>query len=268
MIYPFVFILGLIFGSFLNVLADRLSKRKTILGRSKCDSCNHELAWNDLIPIVSYMMLGGKCRYCKASFSIQYPLVELFTAGVFVMTWYVSTEQLLLPRSSVLIHIFHMAIAAVLIVMLLADLRYQIIPDEMQIALLLIGFLKIMYVGVVFGQSDILQLMQMVGQHIILGVAVMAPLLAVFLLTKGRGMGFGDVKLTFVIGVILGMVSGYLALYIGFVSGGIIGALLLVTKRGKRKTKIAFGPFLILGFYVMLFFEPEIILFMSRIYGF
>src|SRR3989338_11512033 len=99
MTYIFIGICGLLFGSFLNVLADRLSFGKTILGRSKCDSCKHELAWNDLLPIVSYIVLQGKCRYCKAPFSLQYPLVELFTGVIFALSWYVSTTYLFLPNN-------------------------------------------------------------------------------------------------------------------------------------------------------------------------
>ncbi|PIZ63239.1 hypothetical protein COY16_02590 [Candidatus Roizmanbacteria bacterium CG_4_10_14_0_2_um_filter_39_13] len=266
--YSFLFFIGLFFGSFLNVLADRLSKRKTILGRSMCDSCKHVLSWNDLIPIVSYLMLHGKCRYCKAPFSIQYPLAEIFTGVIFVLTWYLSTERLIISADLFGIHIIHIAIVAVLIVMFLSDIRYQIIPDEMQIALLMLGILKVVSLSLFLKGTSLIGLSQDLGMHILYGVGVMSPLLLVFLITKGRGMGFGDVKLAFVMGLILGLLSGFLALYISFVVGGMVGGVLLLTKKGKRKTKIAFGPFLILGLYLMMFIEEDIILFVSRIYGF
>src|SRR3989344_9157803 len=155
-VYIFIFFIGLFFGSFLNVLADRLSKGKTMLGRSICDSCKHTLAWNDLIPIVSYVILGGKCRYCKAPFSIQYPLAEIFTGVIFVLTWYVSTERLVISTDVFGLHIIHVAIAAVLIVMFLADIRYQIIPDEMQIALLILGISKIVYMSLFLRGASII----------------------------------------------------------------------------------------------------------------
>lgn len=268
MIYPFIFILGLIFGSFLNVLADRLSKGKTIFGRSKCDSCAHDLGWYDLIPIVSFLMLKGKCRYCKASFSVQYPIAEIFTGVIFTLTWFLSTEHLLFPQNTYIVHVLNIAITAVLIVMLFSDLRYHIIPDEMQIALFIFGAVKLVYVSFIFGSSNNMGIFQMFGMQLLYGLIVMSPLLLVFLITKGRGMGFGDVKLAFVIGMMLGLISGFLALYIGFIIGGIVGSILLLTKKVNRKTKIAFGPFLILGLYSMIFFENEIILLISRIYGF
>lgn len=263
-----LFVVGLFFGSFLNVLADRLSMGKTMGGRSMCDSCKHVLSWNDLIPIVSFVILRGKCRYCKAPFSVQYPLVELFTGVIFVMTWYFSLHSVLIPSDSYLLHSIHLGFAAVLIVMLLADFRYQVIPDEMQIALLILGVSKILYTSIVIGGVGLFVVSQTMGIHILYGLSVMVPLLLVFLITKGRGMGFGDVKLAFVMGLILGLLPGFLALYIGFVIGGIVGGILLLTKKGKRKTKIAFGPFLILGLYLMMFFESEIVLFVSKIYGF
>ncbi|MDP4011935.1 MAG: prepilin peptidase [Candidatus Roizmanbacteria bacterium] len=263
-----LFVVGLFFGSFLNVLADRLSMGKTMGGRSMCDSCKHVLSWNDLIPIVSFVILRGKCRYCKAPFSVQYPLVELFTGVIFVMTWYFSLHSVLIPSDSYLLHSIHLGFAAVLIVMLLADFRYQVIPDEMQIALLILGVSKILYTSIVIGGVGLSVVSQTMGMHALYGLSVMAPLLLVFLITKGRGMGFGDVKLAFVMGLILGLLPGFLALYIGFVIGGIVGGILLLTKKGKRKTKIAFGPFLILGLYLMMFFESEIVLFVSKIYGF
>lgn len=262
-----LFIIGLFIGSFLNVLADRLSMGKTMGGRSMCDVCKHVLSWNDLIPIVSFVILGGKCRYCKASFSIQYPLVEFFTGVIFVMTWYFSLHSVLIPSDLYLLHSIHLGFAAVLIVMLLADLRYQIIPDEMQIALLILGVLKILSISIVISGASLLMVSQTMGMHILYGLAVMVPLLLLFVMTRGRGMGFGDVKLAFVMGLILGLLPGFLALYIGFVIGGVVGGILLLTKKGKRKTKIAFGPFLILGLYIMIFFEAEVILFISHMYG-
>lgn len=266
--YIFIFFIGLFFGSFLNVLADRLSKGKTMLGRSICDSCKHTLAWNDLIPIVSYVILGGKCRYCKASFSIQYPLAEIFTGVIFVLTWYLSTERLVISADVFGLHIIHVAMAAALIVMLLSDIRYQIIPDEMQIVLFMLGVSKIVYMNLFLRGASMLGVSQDLGMQMVYGAVVMSPLLLVFLITRGRGMGFGDVKLAFVMGLILGLLSGFLALYVGFVVGGLVGGVLLLTKKGKRKTKIAFGPFLILGMYLLMFFEEDVILFVSKIYGF
>ncbi|MBP7966839.1 prepilin peptidase [Candidatus Woesebacteria bacterium] len=257
-IYIFLAFTGLFFGSFLNVLADRLSFGKTILGRSKCDACNHVLTWYDLVPIISYTLLKGKCRYCKAPFSVQYPLSEMFTAAIFVLTYYLSIHSYHL----VSLHVLHIFMAAIFVVMLLSDLRYQIIPDEMQITLFLVAIARLYFLlhpTLVFTEA----------QPYILGAfVVMLPLLLVFLFTKGKGMGFGDVKYAVSMGLLLGMWNGLIGLYLAFVLGGFVGAVILLLRKGGMKTKIAFGPFLFVATYLMLFFEADIILLLSRIYRF
>ncbi len=264
MVTIYIFILGLFFGSFLNVLADRLPAGETLLGRSKCDRCKHTLGWRDLIPIISFIELKAKCRYCKASLSYQYPLSELFTAAIFLLTWILSNNL----YTSLPLHIVHLIIAGTLVVMVLSDLRYQIIPDEMQLLLLLAGAIRIALLGLNQSDFTISDWFLMYGWAFVHGLIVMSPLLLVHVITKGKGMGFGDVKFAFITGFILNLWSGLGALYIGFVSGGIIGAFLLLTKQGRPKTKIAFGPFLIIGFYLMIFFENDVTYWISRIYGF
>ncbi len=256
--YVYLAFAGLFMGSFFNVLADRLSMGKTILGRSMCDSCGHMLEWKDLIPIVSFTLLKGKCRYCKASFSIQYPLSELFTAAVFVLTYYLSLHT----YNQEALHIVHLLIASVFVVMLLSDLRYQILPDEMQIVLLFGALVRlfIMYQPT-FSWNEL-------SPYLLGSIVVMVPLLLVFLFSKGRGMGFGDVKFAVGMGLLLGMWSGLIAMYIAFLLGGVIGAAILLLNRGTMKSKIAFGPFLLIGTYLMLFFESEVILLFARLYSF
>src|SRR3989344_8918050 len=115
----YLFIMGLFFGSFFNVLADRMSNEQTILGRSKCDSCKHKLSWYDLMPIISFTLLNGKCRYCKAPISIQYPISEIFTAVIFALTWILSLQI----YHSVYMHVLNLVLASVFIVMFLSDIR-------------------------------------------------------------------------------------------------------------------------------------------------
>lgn len=267
--YAYIFLLGLFIGSFLNVLADRLSKEQTIGGRSKCDKCKHVLAWYDLIPIISFTLLMGKCRYCRAPIASGHLYAEILTGAIFILTWYLSNIHF----SLMIQHIINLSIASVLIVMLLADLRYQIIPDEMQIVLCILGIARFLVISInpyvsITSQIFSVEFLVLFGQFIGGGVIVALPLLAVFLLTKGKGMGFGDVKLTFCMGLLLGMWNGLYALYIAFVSGGIVGGIILLSRRGSLKSKIAFGPFLILGTYIVLFYWYEVAEIIQKVYRF
>ncbi len=263
MILGYLFTVGIFLGSFFNVVADRLPRGKTLNGRSKCDSCHHTLSWYDLIPLISYTLLSGKCRYCRASLSIQYPLSELATGVLFVLTWQLST----LWYRDFYLHLIHLAITSVIIIMVLSDLRYHILPDQLQIALIVFGTLRNIMMWQIAGGGDSWSALTFMGQALFNGAITTLPLLAIYLLTKGRGMGFGDVKLSFSFGYILGLWEGLGGLYIGFVVGGIIGGLLLLFKLKSLKSKVAFGPFLLLGFYSMLFWQYEIMSWVGKMYG-
>ncbi len=257
-VYILLAFLGLFFGSFLNVLADRLSMGRTLFGRSKCDACHREILWYDLFPIISYVLLKAKCRHCKASLSIQYPLSELFTSAMFVLTYYLSVHH----YNQDVLHFVHLVIVAILVVMFLSDMRYQIIPDEMQVALLVAALVRI-YFLVIPGFEFV-----EVRTYLLGAAAVVAPLLLVFVLTKGRGMGFGDVKYAVSMGLLLGLWNGIIALYLAFILGGLVGGAILLARKGTMKSKIAFGPFLFAGTYAMLFYDVQIVSLLSLIYGF
>lgn len=250
MIEVILFVYGLVVGSFLNVLVDRLSQEESITGRSHCDHCKKTLAPADLIPVFSYVFLGGRCRYCKTKLSIQYPLVELLTGVVFVLSWHFA------PFMAVPLKLLTVALSCVLLVILVADFKYQIIPDEMQVALVVIGLGMLLLTGA--APSAILW-------RIAEGALIMAPILFLYLITRGRGMGFGDVKLAFGIGVLLGAINGALALYIAFITGAAVGVVLLLLSKFKMKSKIAFGPFLVAGIVVMFFFEKQVFFVVDKI---
>ena len=262
LIYFFLFILGASVGSFLNVLIDRLPQEKSINGRSICDHCHHQLAWYDLIPIVSFFLLGGKCRYCNKKISWYYPLVEFLTGASFVFIFL--KDGPFFERSVLLM------IISCLIVIFFSDLKYQIIPDSIQIAFFIFSLLfkltEILGKGCVnisFFHCFIIPLLH----FFIAGVVVMLPIFFLWLTTNGRGMGFGDVKLAFNIGFFLGIKAGFLTLYFAFVIGGIVGLILIFLGRKKLKSKIAFGPFLVVGMLIMLFFKKEVFEIIDKIYG-
>lgn len=260
--------LGLAIGSFLNVLIDRLPNEESILGRSHCDHCKKDLNWFDLFPILSYVFLGARCRYCGKKLSFVYPLVELATAGMFIFVIALRSQMNFglggsVSQSMLSLHVGALEMIALLgivssaIVIFFSDLKYQIIPDSIQLSLFAFTFLFIITQGVT---------PQTFLNHVIASFVVMLPILLLFFATKGRGMGFGDVKLAFCMGFLLGLVPGFVALYIGFVVGAVFGIGLIITGRKKLKSKIAFGPFLIVGLLTMLFFGDKIMFLLRNYY--
>ncbi len=248
----YIGILGLCIGSFLNVLIDRLSNEQGIGGRSHCDHCNKQLHARDLIPVLSYMFTGGKCRYCHKHISFYYPIVEIITSVVFVTVYFA-----FIPSSFSLL-IANLIIASSLIVIFFADLKYHIIPDEASIALMVGALIRL--------APSVMSLAQL-HAPIIAATALVLTLLFFFLVTKGRGMGLGDVKLAFPMGFLLGLEGGFLALYVAFVMGGIVGlALLLLGKKGL-KSKLPFGPFLVLGTILILTVGEPIRMFFHNLFG-
>lgn len=257
----FVFVFGAAIGSFLNVLSDRLPNDESILGRSHCEKCKHELAWYDLFPLLSFLFLKGKCRYCKTKLSFYYPGVEVATGLMFVLTW--NFMPTLIPVDSDLTFYLSKALAFVVVTALLviffADLKYQIIPDSMHVVLLICGVI----IHLIRVESNYGQFLSI----IIHGLIVMLPILLLFLVTRGRGMGFGDVKLAFVIGVLFGIKLGFIMLYLSFIFGSLVGGYLILTRKKKFKSKIAFGPFIVLAMFAGLFFREPLLRLMYSIWG-
>lgn len=248
----FLFIMGTAIGSFLNVVIDRLPREESLNGRSHCDYCKHVLSPLDLFPLFSYLFLGGKCRYCGKKLSPQYPAIEALTGAAFVLVFYA------LPALPYIELFFYLGIVSCLIAVFFTDLKEQIIPDELQIAFFVLTFL----LRIVQGAS----VYDLAGGAVS-GLIVTAPILVLYLITKGRGMGFGDVKLAFNIGFFLGWAKGLIVLYLGFIIGAAVGIILLAAGLKKMKSKIAFGPFLLLGVFIMIVWSDTILNLLKRIYG-
>lgn len=263
----FLFIIGLAVGSFLNELIDRLPNNRSIMGRSHCDFCKKTLEGIDLIPVVSFLMFKGRCRRCKKKLSIKYPLIELLTAITFVLVWlYIPTLPIIAGTPQTLgtpgfvilsLHILYLGIFSCLIAIFFADLKYQIIPDQLQIALLVFSFLAVS-LGSVFTFQAVLS-------QVIMGFGVMAFLLLIYLVTRGRGMGFGDVKLSFIMGYLLGLDGGYIAMAFAFIFGSLIGVWLLISRKKNLESAIAFGPFLVLGIIFALFAKEAVLAYIHTI---
>lgn len=245
----FLFLIGLFIGSFLNVLIDRLPRGETILGRSHCENCHRTLRWYDLLPLVSFAFTRGKCRYCHTRLSYQYPFMELFTGVSFVLVLlFTLNNSVSFGGNFMVIILFNLSVVSSLIVIFFADLKYKIIPDEVLIFLGVVTFLWL-----IFTSPDLF------FQNLLTGLGAFLFFLFIFLLTRGRGMGFGDVKFAFLIGLLLGFPQAPIALYVAFLTGGLVGIILILWKKKGMKSEVPFGPFLVFGTVISFFFSPFII---------
>lgn len=243
----FLFIIGISIGSFLNVLIDRFARDESVIkGRSYCEFCKHTLSWIDLIPVVSFLWLKGRCRYCKRKLSWYYPIIELTTGSLFILT------PLFLMNTGVIsyelsfevlaIFIFYLFTVSCLMVVLFADIKYGIIPDKVTYPLCLVAGIFILFSHQNFFIS-----------HILSAIGACLFFLGLFALTRGKGMGLGDVKFVFVMGLLLGFPGIVFSLYVAFLTGAILSLILIVLRKKKmRGATIAFGPFLVLGTYIVL----------------
>ena len=241
-----IFLLGLCAGSFLNCVIYRLEQGKNLGGRSFCPHCKKDLSWKELFPIFSFLFLGGKCMGCRGKISIQYPLVELATALVFILTFYFVYPILVTYQLVYILYLFY--VLSALIIIFVYDLKHYEIPDKVLLPAIAITFL---YTAIFSWQSIL---------NYLLAVLVSAGFfLIIFLVSKGRGMGFGDVKLAVLMGLLLGLPSVLVALFIAFVLGAIMGVILMIFQRKGLKSEIPFGPFLVLGTIISLFWGGAVI---------
>jgi leader peptidase (prepilin peptidase)/N-methyltransferase len=232
--------LGLCIGSFINVVIYRLPRGESIVtGRSHCTLCGKTIAWYDLFPLGSYLLLGGRCRHCGAPISWRYPLVECLNAGLFLALY------LHLGISAVVVK--YLFLAALLVAVSFIDLEYFLIPNSLVLAGVIFG------AGVTFFVHDVSLWSALLG-----AVSCSGFLLLVSLVSRG-GMGLGDVKLALVTGLFLGWPLGPVGLLIGICIGGLLGIVLLVTGIKGRKDPIPFGPFIALGTMIALFWGRAIL---------
>ncbi len=239
----YVFLLGTIIGSFLNVVIYRVPAEVSIVkGRSKCPSCDSAIKAYDLVPVISYLMLRGKCRNCKAKISARYPLVELFTGAMFLVAFLVEG----LDIKSILA----MAVAAILIAISAIDFDHMIIPNGLVIALMPLAVCYAIW------DADVTLLSRIIGAF-----AVSLPLFILIIIIP-NSFGGGDVKLMFVMGFILGWQNTLVGTFIGIIMGGIVASTVLLKNRRKgeeKQTHIPFGPWLAIGSFIALLFGGEII---------
>lgn len=255
----FLFVLGSAVGSFLGVIVDRLDTKEPFWkGRSHCDHCRHNLRALDLIPIISYFTLKRKCRYCHKKLSWFYPLIEFLTGFSYVAVGWVvfSSGQVVTNISYLLLLLYFLFEVSTLIVIFFADLRYGIIPFKAVAAAFIFTILwYLLSPFLLFSLSDsqLFGLQTNFLQIILSALGAGGFFLLLFLLTKGRGMGFGDVVYAFLMGFTLGFPRVFLGLYLAFITGAVISLLLVATKKKQFKGgTIPFGPFLVFGTVISL----------------
>src|SRR5436190_6452028 len=233
---------GLCVGSFLNVCIHRLpSQASIVFPASRCPSCEHLLAWSDNIPVVSYTFLGGRCRYCRAPISIRYPIIEAVTCAIFLLHWWVFGPSLLLA--------VRLVFACALVVLFAIDLEHQILPNVITLPGIVAGFLCSLFLapGPVMSLAGIA-----LGGGILWAIAE-----GWYRLRKVEAMGFGDVKMLAMVGAVLGVKLVVLTFVLASMIGGLVGVVLIASRRADMATRVPFGTMLAFAALVAsLYGEP------------
>lgn len=245
------FVLGLSVGSFLNVVVLRTNAGTGVGGRSRCTACHAKIAPRDLIPLVSFLALGGKCRSCGTAISWQYPLVE-FATGLLFFTFYLrfmfgfGLPAGLAPMQSVAFFLRDLAFVTYLVLLFTYDLKYSLILDRFTVPAMAVALGFNLWIGL-FHPYDLA-----------LGGAILGGFfLAQYLFSKGRWIGGGDIRLGVLMGFMLGWQHALGALFIAYAVGALVGLVLIQREKAAWQTQVPFGTFLTLATLVMLLFgEP------------
>lgn len=229
--YIFVFLYGIVIGSFLNVCIYRIPKKESVVAvGSHCMYCDHRLAWYELFPLFSFLFLKGRCQYCGTKLPIQYPIVEFVNGMLYLVVFAIDGINL----QSVL----YCFLSSALLVLSVIDYRTLEIPIQVNAIILAIGI-----VHLVLDYTNFI--------HYVIGFfSASLFLLLCLILTKGKGIGGGDIKLMAVAGLCLGWVNILLALAVGCVVGSVIQLIVIAVT--KNKTKFAMGPYLSIGIFIAM----------------
>ena len=247
-----LFVLGSIVGSFLNVVGIRWDSGRTIGGRSSCPSCGKTLSWLELVPIVSFLVLRAQCLGCKAKISWQYPIVEIWTGLIFSSIFYAIGPDSLI---SILYYSLVILIFCIYVVITIYDFKYKIIPDELVYSAIFLSLL----VPLFFVNYTLVDWLS--------GPIFFSFFASIWLLSRGRAMGFGDAKLGLSVGLLLGASVGFPAIIFSFWIGA-LGSLIYIflikisfikgDKGLTMKSEVPFAPAIILGAWLALVFQVNI----------
>jgi len=269
LLYTSYFIFGTIIGSFLNVVILRYNTGFALTGRSGCLSCGKKLQWYELIPILSFLFLRGKCAGCNSKISWQYPLVE-FTTGMLFMFTLVNFLDIYNPQSYILT-VLYLVIVALLIVIAVYDIRHTIIPDGLVYTFAAVSFIQLFFNYSFYELTHYPHILDLLA-----GPLLFLPFFLLWFVSRGRWMGFGDAKLAVGIGFLLGLKEGISALVIAFWIGAFVSlvyimlqkilsstviqktGLFLRLKQLTIKSEIPFAPYLIIGTFLAVFYSLDV----------
>jgi len=239
-------------GSFLNVLADRLPRGEDVLtSRSHCDHCKHKLLWYELIPLLSFLLQQGNTRCCHKKLSFQYPLSELVTGVGFVLLSVFPFPHGFSLQSSFLIpYSLFLILFSLMLVIFIADFKYEIIPMEM----IIIGF----FTALCFHFINFTNLMNFTN-FFFAALGAGAFFFCLWFFSKGKAMGDGDIYLASLLGFLMGFPNIIISLYAAFLTGAVVGVILILQRKKRLKSHIPFGPFLILGYGITVVWGANIL---------
>ncbi|HSX14529.1 MAG TPA: prepilin peptidase [Candidatus Saccharimonadales bacterium] len=244
-------LLGLMVGSFINAVVWRIHEHKPIArDRSECENCHHKLGLWDLIPVFSWLFLKGRCRYCHKPISVQNPLVELLTGGLFMLSYIQLAPVSTLGRINFVVWLY---VLGSLIVLSLYDWRWMLLPDVVMMPALLVALIPLV-AAIATGQPH-----QVWLGPIIAALLAGGSFYLLAAVSSGRWMGGGDIKLVALIGLVLGLQMTVVAMFLAFTIAAVVSLGLIATKRKTRRDHIAFGPFLALGCVLAMLYGHQLL---------
>ncbi len=262
-----IFALGAIIGSFLNVVILRTHSGAVswLKGRSHCMYCHHRLEWYDLVPILSFVSLRGQCRYCSKAISWQYALVEASTGLLFVLvyTFSIGTMTLDVPTGDALLMLVrNLLVVCVMVILFVYDFRWQLIPDRFTLPAILffLIFNSFLYTSAVICNPATALCYTIAGwTNYVLGAILGGGFFLIqYVISKGKWIGGGDIRLGVLMGVILGLSGTAIALFVSYMVGALWGMSLILAGKKKMGSAIPFGTFLSIGTVIVLLWLPQI----------
>lgn len=230
-------LLGACLGSFLNVVSLRFGDKQPLTGRSSCPHCHRQLRWWELVPVVSFLYLRGRCASCRHLLTWQYPFIEMVTALVWAWAFWLMPVSL----GELGLALTNASLGTTLVLLWIIDQKYFVLPD---LYLVILTVLVVVKLGLT-GHPALISALP--------GAALGAGcLFLIWAATSGHGIGFGDVKLLVPLGLLFGSLGTLVLLFLAFVAGGITATVLLMSQKATLKTAVPFGPYLVAAAFVLL----------------